>query len=89
MARGVLRGAGDVRYPAVVGVVTSWVCTPPLCWLLGYRLGLGARGGWLGLCLEVFVSASLMWWRLKSRGWAPAAALARGRLATSSDRAIA
>jgi len=37
----------------------------------------------------VFVSSSLMWWRLKSRGWAPAAALARGRLATSSDRAIA
>ncbi len=51
VARGALRGAGDVRYPAVVGVVTSWVCTPPLCWLLGYRLGLGARGGWLGLVL--------------------------------------
>jgi MATE family multidrug resistance protein len=89
VARGVLRGAGDVRYPAVVGVVTSWVCTPPLCWLLGYRLGLGARGGWLGLCLEVFVSSSLMWWRLKSRGWAPAAALARARLGTVSERAIA
>ena len=89
VARGVLRGAGDVRYPALVGVVTSWVCTPPLCWLLGYRLGLGARGGWLGLCLESFVAASLMWWRLQSRGWAAAAALSRARLATSSDRAVA
>jgi len=89
VARGVLRGAGDVRYPAVVGVLTSWVCTPPLCWLLGYRLGLGARGGWMGLCLEVFVSASLMWWRLQSQGWAPAAALSRARLGTSSDRVIA
>ncbi len=89
VARGALRGAGDVRYAAVVGVVTSWVCTPPLCWLLGYRLGLGARGGWLGLCLEVFVSAALMWWRLQSRGWAEAAALSRARLATPSDRAVA
>lgn len=90
VARGALRGAGDVRYAAVVGVVASWVCTPPLCWLLGYRLGLGARGGWLGLCLEVFVSAALMWRRLQNRGWAPAAALARERLATpSSGGAIA
>jgi MATE family, multidrug efflux pump len=84
VARGALRGAGDVRYAAAVGVITSWVCTPPLCWLLGYRLGLGARGGWLGLCLEMFVSAGLMWWRLQNRGWAPAAMLARARLATPS-----
>ncbi len=89
VARGALRGAGDVRYAAVVGVVTSWVCTPPLCWLLGYQLGLGARGGWLGICLEVFVSAALMWWRLQTRGWAAAAALSRARLATPSHRAVA
>jgi MATE family multidrug resistance protein len=89
VARGALRGAGDVRYAAVVGVVTSWVCTPPLCWLLGYRLGLGARGGWLGLCLEMFVCAALMWWRLQNRGWAAAAAMARARLAAPSDGTIA
>ena len=88
VARGALRGAGDVRYPAVVGVLTSWVCTPPLCWLLGYRLGLGARGGWLGICLEVFVGAALMWWRLESRRWAGAAVAARARLATD-ERAVA
>src|SRR5207249_3195361 len=49
IARSVLRGAGEVRFAAVVGVTTSWVLTPPLAWLLGYRLGLGAFGGWLGL----------------------------------------
>jgi MATE family multidrug resistance protein len=80
VARGALRGAGDVRYPAVVGVVTSWMCTPPLCWLLGYRLGLGARGGWFGICLEVMVGAALTWWRLESRGWTVSAAASRDRL---------
>src|SRR5262249_51061440 len=42
VARCVLRGASDVRYAAVVGVVSSWAFTPPLMWILGYRLGLGA-----------------------------------------------
>ena len=85
VARGALRGAGDVRYPAVVGVVASWVCTPPLCWLLGYRLGLGAEGGWLGICLEVMVGGLLMWRRLQSRHWAGAAAASRARLVNAGD----
>src|SRR5258706_3467248 len=34
VARCTLRGAGDVRDSAVAGGVTSWVCTPPLAWLL-------------------------------------------------------
>src|SRR5258706_6567487 len=48
VARCALRGAGDVRYAAVVGVVTSWLTTPPLAWLLGHHYGLGAYGGWVG-----------------------------------------
>jgi len=87
VARGALRGAGDVRYPAVVGVLISWAATPPLCWLLGYRMGLGASGGWLGICLEVTVGGSLMWWRLASRRWAGAATAARSRL--DAERAVA
>ena len=87
VARGALRGAGDVRYPAVVGVLTSWVSTPPLCWLLGYRLGLGASGGWLGICLEVLVGGALVWRRLASRRWAGAAVAARASL--EAARAVA
>jgi multidrug resistance protein, MATE family len=84
VARAVLRGTGDVRYTAVVGVVTAWVCTPPLTWLLGWQMGLGAFGGWLGLCLELIVSAAILQWRLERRGWAPAAAASRARLAAAS-----
>jgi MATE family multidrug resistance protein len=67
VARAVLRGAGDVRFAAVVGVVTSWALTPPLTWLLGYRLHLGAFGGWIGLCCEIVLGAAVLWWRLERR----------------------
>jgi Na+-driven multidrug efflux pump len=38
---------GDVRLPALVGIMASWVVTPPLAWGLGAVLGLGAAGGWI------------------------------------------
>jgi len=80
VARCSLRGAGDVRYAAVVGVLTSWLCTPTLAWLLGRHYKLGAFGGWLGLCLEIIVSSSILWWRIERRGWLAAATLSRARL---------
>lgn len=86
VARAALRGAGDVRYPAVVGVVTAWVMTPPLTWLLGYRAGLGAFGGWLGLCGEIIAGSLLLWWRLERRQWLPAAAEARAQLEAARAR---
>jgi MATE family multidrug resistance protein len=81
IARGVLRGASDVRYAAVVGIATSWLTTPPLTYLLGMRWGLGAVGGWIGLAVEIFVGASLFWLRVARGGWQPAAAAARRAMA--------
>jgi MATE family multidrug resistance protein len=69
VAEGVLRGTGDVRYPAVVGVIASWALTPPLTWLLGDWAGLGAAGGWIGLCAEITVGAALLWRRIARDGW--------------------
>jgi len=81
IARGVLRGASDVRYAAMVGIATSWLTTPPLAWLLGMRMGQGAVGGWIGLAIEIIVGASLFWLRVWRGGWRPAAARARRELA--------
>jgi MATE family multidrug resistance protein len=77
IARGVLRGASDVRYAALVGIATSWLTTPPLTWLLGISWGLGAVGGWIGLAVEIVVGAGLFWLRVVRGGWRPAAAAAR------------
>ena len=82
VSRCVLRGLGDVKVPAMIGIALSWVCTPPLMWLFGYQLGLGALGGWLGLSLEVFLSAAILGHRLLwSDLWVPAAHASRDRLA--------
>ncbi len=84
VARSVLRGTGDVRFPAVICVVTAWVCTPPLTYLLGSLAGLGALGGWLGLCLEIFVSAGILWARLLRGGWREEAERTRADLTRPS-----
>jgi MATE family, multidrug efflux pump len=81
IARGVLRGASDVRYAALVGIATSWLTTPPLAWALGVGCGLGAVGGWIGLAAEIIVGASLYWLRVLRGGWRPAAAAARRAMA--------
>ena len=68
-ARCILRGVGDVRFAAVIGVVTAWIMTPPLAWLLGWRAGLGAYGGWLGLCGECILGAVVLWHRVATGRW--------------------
>lgn len=80
IARGVLRGAGDVRYSALVGIITAWVAIPPLTWLLGLHLGMGAFGGWLALSVEIFVGAALFWWRLANGGWRRSAEMTRAEV---------
>ncbi|MBA3465326.1 MAG: MATE family efflux transporter [Deltaproteobacteria bacterium] len=84
IARGVLRGASDVRYAAVVGIATSWFTTPPLAYLFGVMMGLGAVGGWIGLAVEIVVGAALFWLRVWRGGWRPAAAAARREMAGSA-----
>jgi MATE family multidrug resistance protein len=81
IARGVLRGAGDVRYPAVVGVLTAWTFTPPLAWLLGVRAGYGAAGGWVGLAFEIVVGAAIFWARVYRGSWRSAAEASRASAA--------
>jgi MATE family multidrug resistance protein len=73
VARGTLRGTGDVRVPAAVGIITAWVMTPPLTYLLGRVLGWGALGAWSGLCAEIVLGAAILWWRLGKESWRPAA----------------
>lgn len=82
IARGALRGTGDVRFPAWIGILCAWVCTPPLTWLLGYHYGLGAVGGWLGLTLELVIGAVVLWTRLERGGWTYWAARSRDALAS-------
>ena len=52
VAKGALRGTGDVRYPTVARAIVAWTMTPPAMWLLGYLLDMGAVGGWIGISAD-------------------------------------
>jgi MATE family multidrug resistance protein len=45
--RGALRGAKDVRVPALIGVAVIWTCVPTSAFVLGRLAGWGSAGGWV------------------------------------------
>jgi MATE family multidrug resistance protein len=79
----VLRGTGDVRFATIAMVVIAWVVTPPFAVLLGIHFGLGAVGGWLALLGEWAIGGAVLYLRVERRGWLPAAAKSRARLAST------
>jgi len=75
-----LRGAGDVRVPALMVLVLSWLCFVPLAHMLSFapgqgwvhflpEFGFGAAGGWSALLLYTFALASAMFLRWRSGAW--------------------
>jgi len=67
--RTALRGAKDVRWLMVIGVLVVWICIPTAAFFLGKKAGLGAMGGWLGFVAETTIGAGLFWLRWKKGGW--------------------
>jgi MATE family multidrug resistance protein len=75
-----LRGAGDVRIPAVLFLVLSWGVFVPLAHALSFepgqgwfdflpQAGLGAVGGWTALLVYVVLLGSALYLRWRSGHW--------------------
>jgi len=60
LSKGILRGLSQIRFVAWVTVACAWVFTPPLTYLWGVRMGHGAPGAWLALCVETLVGTWIM-----------------------------
>lgn len=54
---GILRGAGDTRYPFIANVIGYYVLSLPLGLFLSARYGMGAQGLWWGLCVGLTLIA--------------------------------
>ncbi len=67
--RGALRGARDVRVPALIGVAVVWTCVPTAALLLGRVAGWGAAGGWCGFIAETTLGAVLFGARWRHGSW--------------------
>lgn len=70
MALGLLRGVQDTRVPMVIAGVSYWLVGMPLSYVLGFGIGWGGIGVWLGLAAGLAVAGILMmarFWRRHGR----------------------
>jgi MATE family multidrug resistance protein len=64
---GALRGLKDVRVPMLITVLAYWGTGLPLAWALGFKLGVGPVGVWMGLIAGLTVAGVLLAWRFLRR----------------------
>jgi MATE family multidrug resistance protein len=60
VAGGILRGAGDVRFPFIATVIAYWAVGFPAAAVLGFACGLGVCGIWWGLAAGLIAAAVLL-----------------------------
>jgi multidrug resistance protein, MATE family len=60
VALSALRGMADVRIPALTAGVSYWLVALPLGYILGFPLGRGALGIWIGLAVGLATAAFLL-----------------------------
>jgi MATE family multidrug resistance protein len=71
VAIGVLRGLGDLRTPAITGLVGFWIIGFPAGLLLAFRAEMGPRGLWWGLVMGLTCFAIILAARTVHRLKAP------------------
>ncbi|MCK6550937.1 MATE family efflux transporter [Myxococcota bacterium] len=70
VSAGVLRGAGDTRWPFYANLAAHWLVAFPLALFLGHELGLGPAGYWWALTAGLTIVAVILvvrFWILSSR----------------------
>ncbi len=60
MALGFLRGVQDTQRPMIYAVVSYWVLGVPASYLLGFPIGMGGTGIWLGMAVGLSAAAVSM-----------------------------
>jgi len=69
IAPGALRGAGDTVAPFRVALLSMWGVRLVLAWLLGTVAGLGIRGIWYAMVIDLGVRGILLLLRFLRGGW--------------------
>lgn len=64
-----LRAAGDVKFTAMVSLISVAIVRPGMGFLLTYPLGMGIIGAWLGLVIDQLCRFFLTWIRFRKGRW--------------------
>ncbi|HWM90894.1 MAG TPA: MATE family efflux transporter [Thermoanaerobaculia bacterium] len=67
VAAGVMRGAADTAFPALIAILGFWGIGFPSSWYLGFRAGLGPVGLWWGFTAGLAAVALLYSLRIATR----------------------
>lgn len=68
-ACGMLRAAGDVLYPMMVGISFQWAVAVGLFWVFAIPLGWGLVGGWVAFTLDENIRGCILIRRWHLRKW--------------------
>ena len=66
---GALRGAGDVKFVALLMLISVTFVRPIMAWLLIYPLGFGLIGAWIALFIDQITRNTISLWRFKQDRW--------------------
>ncbi|HBC3374024.1 TPA: MATE family efflux transporter [Vibrio parahaemolyticus] len=64
-----LKGAGDVRFPVLVGIVCMWGIGVLFSYFFGIHWGYGVIGAWMAIALDEWVRGIIMLIRWRSSAW--------------------
>jgi MATE family multidrug resistance protein len=67
VAVGILRGAGDTKWPMIINILGFWLIGVPVSIWLAFWGGLGPIGLWWGFVAGLGVVAVLLMWRVGTR----------------------
>ncbi len=69
-----IKGAGDIKFPVGVALVTMWLLAAGGSYLLGLGLGIGVLGVFIAFSADEWIRGFIMFLRWKSRRWERATA---------------
>lgn len=64
-----LQGAGDVKFPVIMCIISSWCCSVLGGYILGVKLGYGLAGIWIGIAMDEILRGIVLIFRWKGGRW--------------------
>ncbi len=64
-----LKGAGDIKFPVQIGIVSMWGLGVLFSYILGIHLGYGVIGAWMAIAMDEWVRGIIMARRWRSQVW--------------------
>ena len=66
---GVLRGAGDTKWPFYISLAGMWLLRVPVAFVLINGFGWSLHAVWVGMALDLILRGLISLWRFRKGGW--------------------